>query len=221
MQTIRLYGVLGAKFGRVHRMAVSSMSEAVRALSSQLPGFERFLTESKDKGLGYAVFYGTQNLTQDQLRFPCGERDIRIAPMVIGAKNGGLFNIIFGGILIVAGLLLAPTGIGFALLNLGMSMVLGGVVQLLAPSPKGRGAKDKPENEPSDVFNGPVNTQAQGNCVPVLYGKMYTGSAVASAGISAKDHSIIPANSAPVGSGGRGGGGIGGLIGAVLEAAEG
>ncbi len=46
--TIRLYGKLGARFGRVHRLAVSSAAEAVSALGSQLQGFNAYLTRSKD-----------------------------------------------------------------------------------------------------------------------------------------------------------------------------
>jgi predicted phage tail protein len=40
-----------------------------------------------------------------------------------------------------------------------------------------------PENKPSFLFDGPVNTIAQGHPVPVGYGEMYVGSAVISAGI--------------------------------------
>src|SRR5687768_4592927 len=92
--TVRLYGVLGRKFGRVHRLAVNSAAEAVRALDSQLRGFDAFLTQSKDKGLAYAIFYGNDNLTKDQLTAHCGGKDIRIAPIIIGSKSGGVFNII-------------------------------------------------------------------------------------------------------------------------------
>jgi hypothetical protein len=71
--------------------------------------------------------------------------------------------------------------------------------------PKGRSANDKPENQPSYAFNGPLNTQAQGNPVPVLYGELIVGSAVLSAGITAKDQAIVPSGTGSNGSGGRGG----------------
>ncbi|MEN5288529.1 tail assembly protein, partial [Stenotrophomonas lactitubi] len=71
-------------------------------------------------------------------------------------------------------------------------MVLGGVAQMLAPQPKGLGAKDSAENTPNYSMNGAVNTQAQGNPVPVAYGGhdtkgMFVGSAVISGGIYAED----------------------------------
>jgi len=71
-------------------------------------------------------------------------------------------------------------------------MILGGVVQLLTPIPKGSAANTA-ANAPSYVFNGAVNTQAQGNPVPLLYGRMIVGSAVISAGIKAEDYSPVTA----------------------------
>lgn len=208
--TIRLYGKLGAKFGRVHRMAVQSCAEAIRALSSQLPGFKAFLTQSKDMGLGYGVFYGKQNLDKEQLKFPVGKgQDIRIAPFVLGHKNGGWVNIILGVVLIVVGVVMniyAP-GSGAFLIKMGVGLIVGGIVQLLTPVPKGMSSKDRPENMPSYAFNGPINTQAQGNPVPVLYGRMKVGSAVISAGINAVDQAYVPASTVRAGSGGGGGGG--------------
>ncbi|MEK7492166.1 MAG: tail assembly protein, partial [Pseudomonadota bacterium] len=74
-------------------------------------------------------------------------------------------------------------GVGLA----GASMALGGVVQMLSPQAKGLSTKDSPNNGASYNFNGPVNTTAQGNPVPILYGRMIVGSAVLSGGIFAED----------------------------------
>lgn len=204
---VRLYGQLGSKFGRVHRLAVASVAEAVRALGCQLPGFNAFLAKSKDIGLGYAVFYGKRNLNEEQLRDPVGGEDIRIAPIILGSKNGGWLNIILGVVLIVVGVIMniyAP-GSGMFLIKMGVGLIVSGIVQLLTPVPKGRSANDKPENQPSYAFNGPLNTQAQGNPVPVLYGELIVGSAVLSAGITAKDQAIVPSGTGSNGSGGHGG----------------
>lgn len=66
VRTIRLYGVLGATFGREYRLSVTSPKEAIRALSVIVPGFERFLNTSKQRGLTYAVFSGKRNLLNDE-----------------------------------------------------------------------------------------------------------------------------------------------------------
>lgn len=195
LRTIRLYGKLGARFGRSFRMAVRSPAEAVAALCSQLPGFEAELMGSKDRGIGYAVFADKRNLAEDELAHPTGQADIRIAPMLLGAGgDNGVLNIILGAVLVVVGAILTAYGfgaIGAPLASMGWGMIIGGVAQLLFPAPKG-GPEDRPENRPSYAFAGPVNTQAQGNPVPVLYGEMIVGSAVISAGIEAKDQAYVP-----------------------------
>lgn len=193
IRTIRLYGKLGARFGRIHRLAVASAAEAVRALSVLLPGFEQELSTSKDRGVAYAVFVGRDNLGPEQLGHPPGRNDIRIAPVLTGSKRGGLFQTILGVALIGLSLwnpaFLAAKG-AFSAASIGMlgaSLALGGVVQMLAPQQRGLSARDGPDNGASYSFNGPVNTTAQGNPVPLLYGRMVVGSAVISAGIYAED----------------------------------
>lgn len=195
LRTIRLYGKLGATYGRVHRLAVASTAEAVRALSVMIPGFERELMTSRDRGVRYACFLGKANIGADQLHMSAGAEDIRIAPITSGAK-GGLFQTIIGAALIVAGVV---TGIQ-PLVNIGISLVIGGVIQMLSPQQAGVSAKDSPANGASYNFNGPVNTTAQGNPVPVLYGRMIVGSAVISAGILSQDQAYAgaPATRPPI-----------------------
>lgn len=194
LRTVVLSGPLGREFGREYKLAVNSPAEALRALCIMVPGFQRFLANAKQRGLEFAVFIGRQNLSKEQLHDPPGEDIIRIAPVLVGAKRGGVLQTIIGAVLIVVGVymnIVAP-GSGAGFVNLGISMAIGGVVQMLAPQPKGLGAKDSPENAPSYSMNGTVNTQAQGNPVPVAYGGhdqrgMLVGSAVISGGILAED----------------------------------
>lgn len=203
VRTVRLYGSLGASFGRVHRLAVRNASEAIHALCILVPGFERFLMESKDRGVTYSIFLGRENIGQDRLKAPSGASDIRIAPVLMGSKRAGSMQTIIGVALIVAasyfsGGLAASggsstligatstTGWTFAA-SMGISMAMGGVMQLMSPMPKGLGTMDRPDNRPSYSFNGPVNTSIQGGPVGLLYGELTVGSAVVSAGIYAQD----------------------------------
>lgn len=190
LRTIRLYGQLGSRFGRSFRLAVNSPAEAVRALCAILPGFQQYLARAKENGMAFAVFVGKQNLTKDQLQDPPGQEDIRIAPVLLGSKRGGVLQTIIGVVLIVISYVFPVTAP--YLLQPGIAMVIGGVVQMLGPQPKGLGSQDSPENRPNYSMNGTVNTQAQGNPVPVAYGGhdtkgMLTGSAVISGGIMAED----------------------------------
>ncbi|XYQ56829.1 tail assembly protein [Pectobacterium carotovorum] len=189
LKTIRLYGVLGATFGRVHHLAVESRQEAIKALSVIIPGFEKFLLTSKSRGLTYAVFDGKRNLSKDELDFNVSS-EIRIAPVVIGSKQNGLFQTILGATLLAVAIF-APWGTAFAYSNflgaLGGSMMLGGIVQMLTPMQGGISMRESPDNKPSYAFGGPVNSIAQGNPVPILYGRRRIGGAIISAGIYAED----------------------------------
>jgi len=180
------------RFGRVHRLAIANAAEAVRALSVLVPGFRAELQDSSERGVAYAVFIGRQNVGHDQMCTPPGGDDIRIAPVMRGAKRAGLFQTILGVALVALAWWNPPAlgmtaqmafGVGLA----GASMALGGVVQMLSPQAKGLSTKDSPNNGASYNFNGPVNTTAQGNPVPILYGRMIVGSAVLSGGIFAED----------------------------------
>ena len=189
MRTVRLYGKLGARFGRRFELAVASPAEAIQALCVQLNGFRRELLESKDKGVAYAVFVGKRNLAKEELELPPGCGEIRIAPVLVGSKRGGILQTIIGAVLVVVGAVVSyfGGGLGAPLMKFGAAMMLGGVIQMLSPQPAGLSARDSPENGASYNFNGAVNTSAQGNPVPLLYGEMMVGSAVISGGIYAED----------------------------------
>lgn len=185
MRTVRLVGELGKKFGEVHRFDVKTPAEAVRALSVNFKGFREELMTSEERNVGYKVITGDEELEENQLHDPAG-KEIVFVPVVMGA--GAVARIIVGAVLIVAGAVMIATGVGAGaapyLISAGAGLVLGGVVQLLSPVPKAPKAPEKPENTPSYVFNGPVNTTAQGHPVPVGYGRLRVGGALISAGIS-------------------------------------
>ncbi|CUR73924.1 tail assembly protein [Achromobacter xylosoxidans] len=195
MRTVRLYGRLGAEFGRVHRLAVNSTAEAVRALCVLLPGFEAAMAASAGQGVAYACFIGQRSVTEDELIHPVGNNDIRIAPVATGGKRAGLFQTVLGAVLIAAAAIytggvsaaFAAKGIAGSAAMIGASLAFGGVVQMLSPQQRALSTRDRPENGASYNFNGPVNTTAQGNPVPILYGRMIVGSATISAGIFSED----------------------------------
>lgn len=183
LRTIRLYGPL-SRFGRVHRLAVKSTAEAMRALCVVVPGFRQFMARSREQGLTFAVFVGRQNLSRDELDYPVGPEEIRIAPVLIGSKRGGLFQTILGATLAAVGAVVPALS---PLIGLGASLALGGVVQML--SPQTAGLASVADNGTSYYFNGPVNSSAQGEPVPVVYGEITVGSKVVSSGIYAQDQS--------------------------------
>ncbi|MEK0167929.1 tail assembly protein [Pseudescherichia vulneris] len=190
LTTIRLYGSLGARFGRVHKFAVQTSAEAVKALCVNFDGFESYLMNAKKNGMVFAVFRGKRNIGVEDYQNLGGNNDIRIAPVMEGAKKAGMFQTILGAVLIVAGVALSFTPFAAAtpyLVSAGISMTAGGVFQMLSPQPKGLRVREDPDNKPSYAFGGAVNTIAMGNPVPVLYGEREIGGAIISAGIVAED----------------------------------
>lgn len=189
LRTIRLYGSLGIKFGRVHKFVVSNTSEAIRALCSQIEGFE-----AEFKNIRCAIRIGSSvvnesDIKKGALKNPVGKDDIRIAPVPHGSGRNGALQTVLGIILVVVGYFAfgTTTAAGVAMIAGGAGMAVGGVVMMLSPTPKLDGNRDSPENRASSNFNGPVNTSAQGNPVPVLYGELMVGSYVISGGIESED----------------------------------
>lgn len=190
VRTVRLYGVLGTTFGREFQLSVTSPKEAIRALCVIVPGFERFLNTSKQRGLTYAVFSGKRNLNDDELSMDQSSADIRIAPVILGSKRGGVFQTILGVALVAVGAVASYFGggaVGVPLMQFGAAMALGGVVQMLSPQTTGLASKQSADNQASYAFGGVTNTTAQGNPVPLLYGRRRIGGAIISAGIYVED----------------------------------
>ncbi|MCS3602750.1 putative phage tail protein [Buttiauxella sp. BIGb0471] len=193
LTTIRLYGALGARFGRVHKFAVQTSMEAVKALCVNFDGFEDYLNNAKSNGMVFAVFRGKRNIGLDDFKSLGGNDDIRIAPVMEGAKKAGLFQTILGAIMVVVGGIMTYVSGGTAsplaagLISSGLAMMAGGIYQMLSPQPKGLQGRDDPDNKPSYAFGGAVNSLAMGNPVPVLYGEREIGGGIISAGIVAED----------------------------------
>lgn len=195
MKRILLYGEMGAKFGREWNFHVATPAEAVRALASQIKGFRAFL--SANAAPGYMILVDKEIRPLDKLSEPCSVHEtIRIVPYIGGAGGDSIFGVVLGGALLAltfwnpAGWFVAAgslTALGQITFSVGMGLVLGGMAQMLAPTPKG-GPRDRerPENMPSFAFDGPVNTIAQGNAMAVCYGEILAGSQVYSSGLFAQ-----------------------------------
>lgn len=193
LTTIRLYGALGARFGRVHKMAVQTSAEAVKALCVNFDGLEEYLMNAKKNGMTFAVFRGKRNIGVEDFKELTGTSDIRIAPIMEGSKKAGVFQTILGAVMVVAGIVVTGLSYGWAapvggaMISAGIGMMAGGIYQMLSPQPRGLQGREDPDNKPSYAFGGSVNTLAMGNPVAVLYGEREIGGAIISAGIVAED----------------------------------
>lgn len=195
MRTVHLHGELAERFGAEWRLDVASPAEAFRAIEANRPGFAAYLLESDQRGVGYRVIAGDLDLEVEQLKEPYGQEVLHLVPVIGGAKDG-MVGIIIGAIAIVgafftAGMSLTLLGATFSvssiLVNIGLSLVLGGVAQMLVGDPKDPvSTATTVEEKRSYFFNGPANTVAEGNPVPVGYGRLIVGGKPISAGITAE-----------------------------------
>lgn len=191
LRRIKLYGKLAKFIGhRVLEADVSSAAEAVRFLLANWPELEQHMADQH-----YRVSVGTYALDKDELHDPAGQQEISIAPVIAGAGTVG--RIILGVALVALSFVSFGAGAGawagvgstaaatatgsLAAFNLGAFLVLGGVAQLLTPTPKMQAVDQDPRKTYN--FSGIQQTSRQGTPVPVVYGKTLLGSIVISAGV--------------------------------------
>ncbi|XES85868.1 tail assembly protein [Franconibacter pulveris] len=201
LKTLILEGRMARKFGREHKFEVADLPEMLRAMCSQVRGFKRYLSEAHMNGIRFAFFNGQNNIGLDEFDMTRGGTVYRIDAITEGAKRGGVLQVVIGAVALVAayftaGASLTALGLSYgvatatttALTGLGLSMMLGGVVQLLTPQPNYNvGASSSTDNKPNYAFGAPVNTVAMGYPVPVLYGQREIGGAIISAGMFSSD----------------------------------
>lgn len=186
MTKLILHGELGKKFGREYNLSISSPIEGIRALSAMLPDFKSYFQEGN-----YYVYTGnTKNkdfLDEDTVKLTT-EKPIHIVPAVAGAKSKGVGKIIAGialiGVAFIPGLNAAVFGAlaGVAPLSVnvnlllavaevsaqaaflgGLTMVLGGASQIMAPKVG--------EQKESNLFSGSPESITEGPPVPLVYGE--------------------------------------------------
>lgn len=194
LKVIKLSGSLGRRFGVFHKMAVDSYPEAIRALSSQVEGFKDYMQSEVGSRMKYAVFVDGKNVGQhDEKSWKCA-REVRIIPVPTGSKSGGMFNVVFGAVImatafITGGASLAAMGaFASSAFMMGGAIALGGVMQMISPQQGGMKLQSQSaENRPSYAFGGAVNTTAAGYPVPLPYGYRTVGGAIWSAGSYAED----------------------------------
>ncbi|HFD2177215.1 TPA: tail assembly protein [Acinetobacter baumannii] len=209
LKTIKLYGVLGQKFGREFKLDVANTREAMRALSVQIAGFEHFMLHAHEQGLRFAVFLKSKNssnkrgkkrpaiydhetkrlitgdnIGEEQLDMHTEADTIHIVPRVMGAGgNNGILQLVLGAILIAASFI---PGVGqaaqVALIGAGAGMAMGGVASMLMPKIDNTQDQNQDGNRANKGFGGAVTTVAQGNPVPILYGQREVGGFIVSAG---------------------------------------
>lgn len=198
LKTMRLKGVMARKFGAVHRYHAADLRELIRAMCSQVPGFKKYVSNAHLNGVRFAFFSGKENIGLQEFDMSSGSTEFCMEPIIEGSKRGGMLQVVIGAVALVAAYFTAGASftvlgvtastVTTALTGLGISMALGGVIQMLTPQPNYNiGASSSTDNKPNYAFGSPVNTVAMGYPVPVLYGQREIGGAIISAGSFTSD----------------------------------
>lgn len=215
-RAIHLHGRLGKELGERFELDVDTAGEAFRALNANFPN--RFIGLIKE-GSYYIVRGDAETglaLDEEALNdFRLGKAELHIIPVVEGSesrrgKGGGGIKAIAGialiGIAIFASgglaggglaalgqtaIALGPINVTWGSLALfGAALAINGAASMLSPKEK---PKDETKRDDSFAFSGPINTNEQGNPVPLIYGRVITGGQPISSGIDIEDISTFAA----------------------------
>jgi predicted phage tail protein len=183
------------KYGS-HKFLVSTPAEAIKAMMLQIPGFEKAFKASEKKGIKFALVTEKREIKDlDELRMGAC-KTLKIIPKYKGSKNSA-FAYIAAAIIIIVSIYYPPAAAALGVTaggtaaavgtSIAISLALGGITQLLTPQASGLSSSTDADNKASYAFGGPVNTTAQGQPVPILYGEREVGGAIISASIVSED----------------------------------
>lgn len=181
--TIRLHGPLAETYGDAHRFAIRNPREAIDALDANFPGFRRDFLKVERYGLLVDGDWREQGDTDGEwIALAPAAREIDFCPIIEGRIVGAIVAAVT-----------AVTGItGIAATIIGGVIAVGllvGVSMLLSPKIDKKTAEDSKKDE-SYAFSGPENVTEQGVAVPLIYGRVHTGSVVVSAGLEVAEQFI-------------------------------
>jgi predicted phage tail protein len=202
IRTFYFYGWLAEKFGKVHKFACSRPADIVPAMDANTgKKFSKLVKEGqyaivKTKDIKHTTeeellkLGDNKQLGENEIGMTFGESDFHIVPTVEGGSAWA--RIIVGVILVIVGVYLTATGnpYGPYITMMGVGLIVGGVIQMLTPTPKIPDYSDResPEERPSHMFKGPVNITEQGGPVALTYGRYIVGSVVISSSLEAEDY---------------------------------
>jgi len=200
LNKVKVYGRLARFLGeRTFEAEVKTPIDVFKFLLANFPHLERHMMEQI-----YQIKIGNTDIDENDLLDPLGQQEIKIVPIAVGAKKlfSGVGKIITGVAIVAAvsltggfGAGVAFSGLGFtatggtlaaglaaAAGNFGIYLALSGAAEMLTPVPKPPGVSDDPQSQ-NFSFSGVQNTSRAGTAIPIIYGEIFAGSLVVSAGI--------------------------------------
>ena len=194
MVNVRFYGSL-KQFGSEFRLDCQNTAEIVQALTSQIPKLRQFIQQGLFTVRVGRDYFDNRYLEQGLSHKLKDDATVHFTPVLKGSKRGGLFSVIAGVAIIASAIVLGPlTGIistnaAWIVGSVGVSLLLGGVAQMLTKMPEMKMGTEK-EKKQSTAFSNLSNMTAQGKPMPLAYGRMRVGSLIISQGVETMDTEI-------------------------------
>ena len=190
LKKIKVYGKLRQFLGQSYfEAAVKSPQQAFAFLKANFEGVEKHMNDQL-----YKIKMGGRVVTEEYLTMS-GQGDIQIIPVATGA--GPIAGIVVGALGIAAGSAASAATAGFfataiggviasGLTAIGTSMLIGGVTELISPTQPASNISQVGDTDPSMrgsySFSGIQNVSNAGVPIPIIYGSVFTGSVIISAG---------------------------------------
>ena len=189
---LKLYGSFADFVGhKEFDVKLHSVRQAVSFLINNFPKTEAYMSQRYFK-----ILVNNYEIEESEINNPIGLEDISFIPVITGA-GGNTGKILLGAALIgiaivnpfgaaaigTFGLGAGSIGVGTLAVGIGASMVLSGVSEMLFPLPKPQEFKNEQDPRISFGFSGIQQSSRAGSSHPIVYGEIFTGSVVISAGI--------------------------------------
>jgi predicted phage tail protein len=206
LSKIKVYGRLARFLGeRSFEAEISTPLHAFKFLLANFPHLERHMMEQN-----YCIKVGNDEIDETELFNPIGQQEIKIVPVATGSRG---FTRVLAGVALIgltvatggfgtfaasgggfgaggalgfgagtAGSITLGSSLAAAAGNLGIYLALSGAAQMLTPVPQPPGVSEDPQSQ-NFSFSGVQNTSRAGTAIPVIYGEIFAGSLVVSAGI--------------------------------------
>lgn len=214
VRTLHLYGTLADRYGSEHPVAAPTISEALRIVDCNHPGFCNTVRRGR-----YHIAIGSSDLDEAEelpvhhLFVPRSAGDWHLIPVTEGGKSGTaktIFSIVVGGALLATGIGGAVgagafasggastavafgtstfMGLSYGTITLmGAAVFLGGINQLLAPAPKADTSEKKPT---AWAFDGPGEVDDEGGPIHLILGEVVTGGIRAASSVESTNSASV------------------------------
>nr|UVY61258.1 MAG: tail assembly protein I [Bacteriophage sp.] len=186
---MQLGGPMAKHFGRHWHLKVRNTKQALDLIEANKPGFKAWMKRNIKTYDSYHIQITNKQghkWSVDESEYQMmGQSDniakIRITPVPRGSGGSafGWFQTVVGAALLVVSAVVMP-----ALAPLGLSLMMGGISQIISPQATNESVRQA-DNSNSYYFDGPQNTENQGNPVQLIYGEeILVGSQVVSSSIT-------------------------------------